>query len=162
MLFSGDIESNIKYGAEDIDESQVLKAAEISQSMEFIGGKEEGFKTRIAQGGSNVSGGQKQRISIARALAKNPDIFIFDDSFSALDFKTDLSLRNALKKELSDSTLLIVAQRISTIVDADKIIVLDQGKIVGMGVHRELLENCEVYRQIAESQLSKEELSDGK
>lgn len=162
VLFSGDIESNIKYGAEDIDESQVLKAAEISQSMEFIGGKEEGFKTRIAQGGSNVSGGQKQRISIARALAKNPDIFIFDDSFSALDFKTDLSLRNALKKELSDSTLLIVAQRISTIVDADKIIVLDQGKIVGMGVHRELLENCEVYRQIAESQLSKEELSDGK
>lgn len=162
VLFSGDIESNIKYGAEHIDESQVLKAAEISQSMEFIDGKEDGFKTRIAQGGSNVSGGQKQRISIARALAKNPEIFIFDDSFSALDFKTDLALRNALKKELSDSTLLIVAQRISTIVDADKIIVLDEGKMVGVGVHRELLENCEVYRQIAESQLSKEELSDGK
>ncbi|OHW62300.1 putative ABC transporter ATP-binding protein [Andreesenia angusta] len=162
VLFSGDIESNIKYGAEHIDESQVLKAAEISQSMEFIDGKEDGFKTRIAQGGSNVSGGQKQRLSIARALAKEPDIFIFDDSFSALDFKTDLSLRNALKKELSDSTLLIVAQRISTIVDADKIIVLDQGQMVGVGVHRELLENCEVYRQIAESQLSKEELSDGK
>lgn len=162
VLFSGDIESNIKYGVENLSESDMKKAAEISQSTEFIESKDEGFKTRISQGGSNVSGGQKQRLSIARALAKSPEIFIFDDSFSALDFRTDLSLRSALKRELKESTLLIVAQRISTIVNADNIIVLNEGKIVGMGTHKELLKGCEVYRQIAESQLSKEELSDGR
>ncbi len=161
VLFSGTIESNIKYGKRDASEGELLKAGEIAQAMEFINSKPEGFKTEIAQGGTNVSGGQKQRLSIARALAKNPEIFIFDDSFSALDFKTDATLRRALNKEIANGngTMLLVAQRISTIMNADKIIVLDEGKIVGNGTHKELMENCEVYKQIALSQLSKEELS---
>lgn len=159
ILFSGTIESNIKYGKREASEEEIAKAAEIAQAMEFISSKPESFKTEISQGGTNVSGGQKQRLSIARALAKKPEIFIFDDSFSALDFKTDAALRKALKSETSESTVLIIAQRISTIINADKIIVLDEGNIVGTGTHKELMENCEVYKQIALSQLSKEELS---
>ena len=158
MLFSGTIESNLKYGGEHISDEYMHKAAEIAQATEFISSKESGFNTEISQGGTNVSGGQKQRLAIARALAKNSEIFIFDDSFSALDFKTDAKLRKAINEELSDSTLLIVAQRISTIMNADQILVLDEGKGVGKGTHKELMENCEVYRQIALSQLSKEEL----
>ena len=160
MLFSGTIESNLKYGGEHISDEYMHKAAEIAQATEFISIKESGFNTEISQGGTNVSGGQKQRLAIARALAKNSEIFIFDDSFSALDFKTDAKLRKAINEELSDSTLLIVAQRISTIMNADQILVLDEGKVVGKGTHKELMENCEVYRQIALSQLSKEELQD--
>ena len=160
MLFSGTIESNLKYGGEHISDQYMHKAAEIAQATEFISSKESGFNTEISQGGTNVSGGQKQRLAIARALAKNSEIFIFDDSFSALDFKTDAKLRKAINEELSDSTLLIVAQRISTIMNADQILVLDEGKVVGKGTHKELMENCEVYRQIALSQLSKEELQD--
>lgn len=159
VLFTGTIESNIKYGRREATEEEVIKAAEIAQAMEFIGSKPERFNTEISQGGTNVSGGQKQRLSIARALIKKPEIFIFDDSFSALDFKTDAVLRKALKNEISESTVLIVAQRISTIMNADKIIVLDEGKIVGTGTHKDLMENCEIYKQIALSQLSKEELS---
>lgn len=160
ILFSGTIESNIAYADyENISEEDIRKAAEISQSAEFINAKEEGYETPIAEGGGNVSGGQKQRISIARALAKNPEFFIFDDSFSALDFKTDKALRIALKENIKDVTVLIVAQRISTIMNAEQIIVLDEGKIVGKGTHQELLKNCEVYREIAYSQLSKEELA---
>ena len=158
MLFSGTIESNLKYGDENLSEEGMLKAARVAQAMEFISSKEKGFATEISQGGTNVSGGQKQRLSIARALAKNPEIFIFDDSFSALDFKTDATLRKALKSEISGSTMLIVAQRISTIMNAEQIIVLDEGKVVGKGTHSELMKNCEVYKQIALSQLSKEEL----
>ena len=160
MLFSGTIESNLKYGGEHISDEYMHKAAEIAQATEFISSKESGFNTEISQGGTNVSGGQKQRLAIARALAKNSEIFIFDDSFSALDFKTDAKLRKAINEELSDSTLLIVAQRISTIMNADQILVLDEGKVVGKGTHKELMENCEVYRQIALSQLTKEELQD--
>ena len=160
MLFSGTIESNLKYGGEHISDEYMHKAAEIAQATEFISSKESGFNTEISQGGTNVSGGQKQRLAIARALAKNSEIFIFDDSFSALDFKTDAKLRKAINEELSDSTLLIVAQRISTIMNADQILVLDEGEVVGKGTHKELMENCEVYRQIALSQLSKEELQD--
>lgn len=159
VLFSGTIESNLKYGGKDISKEAVKKATNIAQANEFIMAKPEGFETEISQGGTNVSGGQKQRLSIARAIAKNPEVFIFDDSFSALDFKTDAALRKALNTEISDSTILIVAQRISTILHANKIIVLDEGKIVGVGTHDELLNNCEVYKQIALSQLSKEELS---
>ena len=158
ILFSGTIESNLKYGDENLSEEGMIKAAKVAQAMEFISSKESGFDTEIAQGGTNVSGGQKQRLSIARALAKNPEIFIFDDSFSALDFKTDATLRKALKAETSGSTMLIVAQRISTIMNAEQIIVLDEGKVVGKGTHSELMKNCEVYKQIALSQLSKEEL----
>ena len=158
VLFSGTIDSNIRYGKEDATKEEVNRAAEIAQAQEFIGQKEKGMKSEIAQGGTNVSGGQKQRLSIARAIAKNPEIYIFDDSFSALDYKTDVVLRRALKKETKDATTLIVAQRISTILHADKILVLDEGKIVGEGTHKELLETCEVYQQIAMSQLSKEEL----
>ena len=159
LLFSGTIESNLKYGGEHITNEDMIKASEIAQAMEFINSKEEGFNTEIAQGGTNVSGGQKQRLAIARAIAKKPEVFIFDDSFSALDFKTDAKLRKAINAELKESTLLIVAQRISTIMNANQIIVLDEGKVVGKGTHKELMENCEVYQQIALSQLSKEELS---
>ena len=159
LLFSGTIESNLKYGGEHITNEDMIKASEIAQAMEFINSKEEGFNTEIAQGGTNVSGGQKQRLAIARAIAKKPEVFIFDDSFSALDFKTDAKLRKAINTELKESTLLIVAQRISTIMNANQIIVLDEGKVVGKGTHKELMENCEVYQQIALSQLSKEELS---
>ena len=159
LLFSGTIESNLKYGGDHISDEDMIKASEIAQAMEFINSKEERFNTEIAQGGTNVSGGQKQRLAIARAIAKKPEIFIFDDSFSALDFKTDAKLRKAINSELKESTLLIVAQRISTIMSANQIIVLDEGKVVGKGTHKELMENCEVYQQIALSQLSKEELS---
>lgn len=159
ILFSGTIESNLKYGKESATEEDLKLAADISQATEFINEKEEGFNSSIAQGGTNVSGGQKQRLSIARALVKKPEIFIFDDSFSALDYKTDAALRKALKTKTQGATVLIVAQRISTVMNADKILVLDEGKVVGMGTHRELLGNCEVYQQIALSQLSKEELA---
>ncbi|AYD39456.1 ABC transporter ATP-binding protein [Clostridium fermenticellae] len=158
-LFSGTIESNLKYADENANEKQILNAAEISQSMEFIEQKPQKLKTEISQGGSNVSGGQKQRLSIARALVKKPEVYIFDDSFSALDFKTDAALRRALKKETSASTFLIVAQRISTIMDADQIIVLDNGRIVGNGTHEELMKKCSIYREIAVSQFSEEELA---
>ena len=159
VLFSGTIDSNIRYGKEEATEAEVKKAAQIAQAWEFIEEKEEGVNSAIAQGGTNVSGGQKQRLSIARAVAKEPEIYIFDDSFSALDYKTDVVLRRALKKETKDATTLIVAQRISTILHADKILVLDEGRVVGQGTHRELLNSCEVYRQIAMSQLSEEELA---
>ena len=158
ILFSGTINSNLKYGKKDANEEDVEKAARIAQALDFINDKEDKFESEISQGGSNVSGGQKQRLSIARAIAKDPEIFIFDDSFSALDFKTDAKLRKALKEEIKDSTILIVAQRISTILDAEQIIVLDEGRVVGKGTHKELLKNCEIYKEIALSQLSKEEL----
>lgn len=158
VLFSGDINSNLRYGNQDATDEDVRKAAEIAQALEFIETKPDKFESEISQGGTNVSGGQKQRLSIARAIAKNPEIYIFDDSFSALDLKTDAALRKSLKEETGDSTVLIVAQRISTILNADQIIVLDQGSIVGIGKHEELLKNCEVYKEIAQSQLSKEEL----
>lgn len=159
FLFSGTIDSNLRYGKEKASEEEIEKAAEIAQASEFIKEKEEGFKTEVAQGGGNLSGGQKQRLSIARALAKKPDIYIFDDSFSALDFKTDAALRKALKENTASSTVIIVAQRISTIKNAEQIIVLDEGKVVGIGTHDELMKNCETYREIALSQLSKEELA---
>jgi ATP-binding cassette subfamily B protein len=158
-LFQGTIESNLKYADENATDEDIKNAAEIAQAMEFINEKTEGFKTEISQGGANVSGGQKQRISIARALVKKPQIYIFDDSFSALDFKTDSMLRKALKDQTASSTLLIVAQRISTIRNAEQIIVLDEGKIVGIGTHEELMETCATYQEIALSQLSKEELA---
>lgn len=158
VLFSGTIDSNLRYGKKNATEEDIIKAAKIAQSIDFINDKEDKFDSEISQGGSNVSGGQKQRLSIARAIAKDPEIFIFDDSFSALDFKTDAKLRKALKTETKESTVLIVAQRISTILDADQIVVLDEGKVVGIGTHKELLKNCEIYKEIALSQLSKEEL----
>lgn len=153
MLFSGDIQSNIAYGAEDKSLENIKRAAEVAQAEDFIMEKEEGFDAPVAQGGTNVSGGQKQRLSIARALAKKAPIYIFDDSFSALDFKTDAALRKELKKSAGESTLLIVAQRISTIADADQIIVLNEGRIAGKGTHKELMQTCGVYREIASSQL---------
>ena len=158
VLFSGTIESNIKYGKENITEEEMKKAASIAQATEFIEAKEEKYNSPIAQGGNNVSGGQKQRLSIARALAIDPEIYVFDDSFSALDLKTDKALREALAEQTQNKTTIIVAQRISTIMNAEQIIVLEEGKIVGKGTHEELLENCETYRQIALSQLSEEEL----
>lgn len=161
ILFSGDIASNIMFGNPEGGEEEMVGAAEIAQATEFIDQKPDGYKSPIAQGGSNVSGGQKQRLSIARAIAKHPEVFIFDDSFSALDFKTDVTLRKALKKRTKNSTVLIVAQRISTILNAEQIIVLDDGKIAGMGTHQELLKTCEVYQQIAASQLSESELKAG-
>ncbi|CEO11315.1 ABC transporter multidrug-family ATP-binding/permease [[Clostridium] sordellii] len=161
VLFSGTINSNLRYGKKDVSEETVRKAAEIAQASEFIDVKPKKFETEISQGGTNVSGGQKQRLSIARAIAKDPEIYIFDDSFSALDLKTDAALRKSLNEETGDSTVLIVAQRISTIINADQIVVLDQGKVVGIGTHKELLKNCEVYNEIALSQLSKEELANG-
>lgn len=159
ILFSGTIASNIKYGKKDASDDQMRSAAEVAQAMEFISQKEDTFDSEISQGGTNVSGGQKQRLSIARAIAKDPEIYIFDDSFSALDFQTDRALRSALKEKTVHSTVLIVAQRISTIMHAEQIIVLDEGRIVGMGTHKELMDTCEVYQQIALSQLSKEELA---
>lgn len=158
VLFSGTIDSNIRYGVEDASKDDIKEAASIAQAMEFIESKPDKFETEIAQGGTNVSGGQKQRLSIARALAKKPKIFIFDDSFSALDLKTDAKLRKELKSKTKDATVLIVAQRISTILHADQIVVLDEGNVVGIGTHDELMKDCEVYNQIALSQLSKEEL----
>lgn len=158
VLFSGTIESNLKYGGDFITDKDMEEAAHIAQATEFIETKPEGYDSEISQGGGNVSGGQKQRLSIARAIAKHPEIYIFDDSFSALDYKTDVSLRKELKEKTAGATVLIVAQRVSTILHAEQIIVLDEGKIVGKGTHEELLESCEVYQQIALSQLSKEEL----
>lgn len=158
MLFSGTIESNIKYSNENMSDDQMKLAAEIAQATEFIDTKNDKYKSEIAQGGSNVSGGQKQRLSIARAVAKDPEIFVFDDSFSALDYKTDAKLREALAEKTQNKTVIIVAQRINTVLNADQIIVLDDGKIAGKGTHKELMQNCEVYKQIALSQLSAEEL----
>ena len=161
VLFSGNIESNIKFADENITDEQLKKAAKIAQALEFINEKEDKFNSEISQGGSNVSGGQKQRLSIARALAKNPKILLFDDSFSALDYKTDVKLRKTLREEMAGVTTIIVAQRIATILNADKIIVMNEGKIVGVGKHQELLETCPTYLEIAESQLSEEELQKG-
>lgn len=158
VLFSGTIASNLRFGNSDADDMLIREAAEIAQASDFIEEKNEGYESAIAQGGSNVSGGQKQRLAIARAIAKQPRIFIFDDSFSALDMKTDAKLRKALEQKVKDSTVIIVAQRISTILNADQILVLDDGKIAGRGTHEELLAGCEVYRQIAKSQLSAKEL----
>ena len=159
ILFSGTIESNIKYSDENMSDKRMIEAAEIAQATEFIDSKENKYKDAIAQGGGNVSGGQKQRLSIARAIAKDPEIFVFDDSFSALDFKTDSKLREALSEKTENKTVIIVAQRISTILNADQIIVLDEGKVVGIGKHEELMKDNETYRQIALSQLSEEELN---
>ena len=158
LLFSGDIASNIRYGNENATEGEVRRAAETAQASEFIDAFPKGLETGIAQGGTNVSGGQKQRLSIARALAKKAPVYIFDDSFSALDFKTDAALRRALSSDTAGAAVLIVAQRVSTIMRAEQIVVLDEGKIVGIGTHKELLETCPTYREIAESQLSEEEL----
>ncbi len=160
VLFSGSIDSNLRYADKIATYEEILSGAQIAQAMEFIDSRPEGFETPIAQGGSNVSGGQKQRLSIARALVKKPQIYIFDDSFSALDFKTDSALRAALRKETGGSTVLLIAQRISTIMDAEQIIVLVAGKIAGKGTHEQLMKSCEVYREIALSQLSKEELNE--
>ena len=161
VLFSGTIASNIKFGDENISDEDMYKAAEIAQALEFIGGKEDKFDSEISQGGSNVSGGQKQRLSIARALAKKPKILLFDDSFSALDYKTDVKLRKTLREKMQDTTTIIVAQRIATILNTDKIIVMNEGKVVGIGKHQELLKTCPTYLEIAESQLSEEELAKG-
>ncbi|GER89468.1 multidrug ABC transporter ATP-binding protein [Dictyobacter vulcani] len=159
VLFTGNIAENIRYGKEDASIEEVEHAALVAQATEFISEMKDGFDSTIAQGGNNVSGGQKQRLSIARALVRQPEIYIFDDSFSALDFKTDARLRSALKDETRKSTVLIVAQRVSTVMDADRIIVLDEGKIVGIGTHRELLESSKVYYEIVSSQLSMEEIA---
>ena len=162
ILFSGTIESNIKYSDENMSDEKMIQAAKIAQAEEFINSKADLYNSEISQGGNNVSGGQKQRLSIARAIAKDPEIYVFDDSFSALDFKTDLKLRTALEEVTHDKTVIIVAQRISTIMNANQIIVLDEGKIVGKGTHEQLLKNNEIYKQIALSQLSKEELENDK
>jgi ATP-binding cassette subfamily B protein len=159
VLFTGTIADNIRYGKEGATDEEVGRAAEIAQATEFITGMKDGFDSVMAQGGVNVSGGQKQRIAIARALVRRPEIYVFDDTFSALDFKTDARLRAALRKETTGSTVLMVAQRVSTVMDADRIIVMDEGEIVGTGSHRELLNTCEVYREIVSSQLSGEEIA---
>lgn len=159
QLFSGTISENIRFGNEKITDEEIRHAADIAQAREFIDNFDEGFEHRITQGGTNVSGGQKQRLSIARALARKPEVYIFDDSFSALDFKTDAKLRAALKREIAEETVIIVAQRVGTVMDADNIIVLDKGQIAGMGTHNELLATCEVYREIVASQLSEEEIA---
>ena len=158
VLFSGTIASNLRFGKEEATDEEIAKAARIAQATEFIETKDDRYDSAIAQGGSNVSGGQKQRLAIARAIAKNPKIFVFDDSFSALDLKTDAALRKALGENVKDSTVIIVAQRISTILHAEQILVLDDGEVVGKGTHEELLKTCEVYQQIAKSQLSAREL----
>ena len=159
LLFSGTITENMRLGNEQATEEEIRHAAEVAQATEFITNMDNGFQHQIAQGGTNLSGGQKQRLSIARALVRKPEVYVFDDSFSALDFKTDARLRAALKQEIAEATVIIVAQRIGTVMDADNIIVLDEGKIVGMGTHRELLDTCEVYREIVLSQLSEEEIA---
>jgi len=159
VLFSGTIESNLRYANENATEEEITKYAEIAQAVDFIRESDKGFETPVSQGGTNYSGGQKQRISIARALVKKPEIYIFDDALSALDFKTDAALRRALKKETSAATVLIVTQRISTVLNAENIVVLDKGEVVGTGTHHDLMEGCSVYREIALSQLSKEELA---
>lgn len=159
VLFTGSIEDNIKYGKDDATTEEIVHAAKVAQASEFIDNLEEGYDSQISQGGTNLSGGQKQRLSIARALVRKPEIYIFDDSFSALDFKTDAKLRMALNKETKNATILIVAQRVSTVMNSDRIIVLDNGEIVGMGKHKELIDSCEVYKEIVLSQLSEEELA---
>ncbi len=159
VLFSGTVADNIRYGKEDATDEEIRHAAETAQALDFISAMPDGFKSVISQGGTNLSGGQKQRLSIARALVRNPEVYVFDDSFSALDFKTDARLRRALKRETANSTVIIVAQRVSTVLEADRIIVVDEGKIVGMGNHKELLRTSEVYREIVASQLSEEELA---
>ncbi|MEO7020621.1 MAG: ABC transporter ATP-binding protein [Ktedonobacteraceae bacterium] len=160
VLFSGSIHENIRFGKADASEDEISYAAKIAQATEFISEMQDGFDSTIAQGGTNVSGGQKQRLSIARALVRRPEIYVFDDSFSALDFKTDARLRKALKHEISHSTVLIVAQRVSTVIEADQIIVLDEGRVAGIGNHRELMRTCEVYREIVASQLSAAEIAE--
>ncbi|MFD1776799.1 ABC transporter ATP-binding protein [Paenibacillus rhizophilus] len=159
VLFTGTVSDNIRYGKEGATDEEIRHAAEIAQALDFVTAMKDGFNSEIAQGGNNVSGGQKQRLSIARALLRKPEIYLFDDSFSALDFKTDAKLRAALKGETTESTVLIVAQRVSTVMDADRIIVLDEGQIAGIGSHRELLAGCDVYREIVSSQLSEEEIA---
>ena len=159
VLFTGTIKSNIAFGQEKINKKQLEEAARISQSEEFIKTKQKQYEEEISQGGTNVSGGQKQRLAIARAIYKKPSIYIFDDSFSALDFKTDKNLRHELKTITKESTVFVVAQRISTVLNADQIIVLDEGKIVGLGKHKDLMKNCEVYKEIALSQVTEEELN---
>jgi ATP-binding cassette subfamily B multidrug efflux pump len=159
FLFSGTIESNLLYADRNASPERLNEASDIAQASEFILAKPEGFSAEIAQGGSNVSGGQRQRLAIARALVKQPPVYIFDDSFSALDFKTDAALRKALRKRTGEATVLIVTQRVATVKNADQIIVLEEGRVVGQGRHHELMETCETYREIAHSQLSKEELA---
>lgn len=158
VLFSGTIDSNIAFGDENADEDRIEEAVKIAQSYDFIMKKEEGFESPISQGGTNVSGGQRQRLAIARAIVRKPEIYVFDDSFSALDFKTDKALRTALAKETDNATVVIVAQRISTIMDADRIIVIEKGEVAGMGTHKELLKTCDVYKEIVSSQMSKEDM----
>ncbi|MNO13851.1 putative ABC transporter ATP-binding protein [compost metagenome] len=159
VLFTGTINENIRYGKEDAAEEEIIHAAKVAQAYDFVSAMKDGFNSEISQGGGNVSGGQKQRLSIARALVRKPEVYLFDDSFSALDFKTDAKLRAALRGETTESTVVIVAQRVSTVMDADRIIVLDEGQIAGMGTHRELMDNSEVYREIVSSQLSEEEIA---
>ena len=158
LLFTGSIASNIRFGKDDASENELIYSAEVSQALEFISRKPKQFEEPIAEGGANVSGGQKQRLSIARAVVRKPEIYVFDDSFSALDFKTDAALRARLKQETKDAAVLVVAQRISSILEADQIIVLNEGEVVGHGTHKELLKNCPIYYEIAVSQLTKEEL----
>lgn len=158
VLFSGTISSNLKFAGKQVTDEDARKAARIAQAEDFIAEKTQGYDSPIAQGGSNVSGGQKQRLSIARAIAKRPRVYLFDDSFSALDYKTDVALRRALKAETDNATVIIVAQRISTVLHANQILVLDEGRIVGRGTHAQLLESCPEYREIARSQLSQKEL----
>ena len=162
FLFSGTIADNIRFGKEDATDEEVVHAAQVAQAEDFIRAKPGGFAAPIAENAANVSGGQRQRLSIARALVRKPAVYVFDDSFSALDFQTDLNLRRALRKETGDAIVLIVAQRISTVMDADRIFVLDHGSIVGQGRHEELLDTCPVYREIAASQLNTAELAGGK
>jgi len=159
ILFSGTIADNIRYGKADATADEIPHAADVAQASEFITTLEDGYESQISQGGTNLSGGQKQRLSIARALVRKPEIYILDDSFSALDFKTDARLRSALSQETTNSTVIIVAQRVSTVMSADRIIVLDEGRIVGMGRHKELMNTSEVYREIVLSQLSEEEIA---
>lgn len=159
LLFTGTIADNLRYGKEDATQEEMERAAEIAQASEFISRKPDGFNEHLSEGGSNFSGGQKQRLAIARAIIRRPEIYIFDDSFSALDYQTDAKLRARLKKETTESVVLIVAQRVGTIMHADKIVVLNEGDVVGIGTHRELLEKCPIYYDIAASQLSKEELA---
>ena len=160
LLFTGTIAENIRYGKEDASSEELNQAADVAQARDFIESREERYETHLAEGGSNLSGGQKQRLSIARAVVKEPDIYIFDDSFSALDYKTDATLRRRLKEVTQDATVLIVAQRVGTIMDADQIIVLDKGEIVGRGRHEELMENNAIYREIANSQLNSQSLTE--
>ena len=160
MLFSGTVESNIKFAGDTVTDADMERAAQIAQALDFIREREAGYQAEISQSGTNVSGGQRQRLSIARAIAKRPCIYLFDDSFSALDYRTDLALRKALAEQTGNATVIIVAQRISTVLHADQILVMDDGRIVGSGRHAELLKTCKTYREIAESQLSEQELSD--